>query len=208
MHKLKYPRTFHLPFSECLHSDDKALSEEQYRELLKKQLVYSEKLDGENTTMSKNWVHARSLDSVHHPSRDFLKGIWSSVRYAIPEDVRLHGEYVYAKHSIEYDLLPGYFILFGASTCEGLFLSVEEVIALARTLALPHVEFKRFTGENVWPLRSAYNISGECEGYVVRNYNSFLVESFQENVAKFVRADHVQTDVHWMHSNIKKNGLA
>lgn len=48
---------------------------------------------------------------------------------------------------------------------------------------------------------------GEQEGYVVRNANEFPVEKFSSCVAKFVRAQHVQTDDHWMHRSVIPNHL-
>jgi hypothetical protein len=45
------------------------------------------------------------------------------------------------------------------------------------------------------------------EGYVIRTFDSFHYDDFQHNVAKWVRPDHVQTDEHWMHGEIKKNKL-
>ena len=35
------------------------------------------------------------------------------------------------------------------------------------------------------------------EGLVSRNIEEYTVENFKENIFKFVRKDHVQTDVHW-----------
>jgi hypothetical protein len=40
-------------------------------------------------------------------------------------------------------------------------------------------------------------LNGEKEGFVLRNANAFPYEEYSENVAKFVRAGHVQTDKHW-----------
>jgi hypothetical protein len=45
------------------------------------------------------------------------------------------------------------------------------------------------------------------EGYVVRWTDNFEIQHFPNVVAKFVRENHVQTDKHWMHSEIVKNGL-
>ena len=39
----------------------------------------------------------------------------------------------------------------------------------------------------------------KCEGYIVRNTTKFTYRNFRNNVAKFVRKDHVQTVKHWMH---------
>ena len=42
------------------------------------------------------------------------------------------------------------------------------------------------------------NITGhEVEGFVVRNAAAFHYDDFKNNVGKYVRAHHVQTDDHW-----------
>jgi hypothetical protein len=47
----------------------------------------------------------------------------------------------------------------------------------------------------------------EHEGYVVRNADGFDYKDFSTNVAKYVRKNHVQTDTHWMHSQVVPNKL-
>lgn len=59
-----------------------------------------------------NGFHARSVDSRHHISRDWLAQFHSSIAYNIPEGWRICGEYLYAKHSIFYENLPSYFLGF------------------------------------------------------------------------------------------------
>jgi hypothetical protein len=45
------------------------------------------------------------------------------------------------------------------------------------------------------------------EGFVVRNTESFHYDDFKDNVAKWVRMDHVTSDSHWMFQEIVPNGL-
>ena len=45
------------------------------------------------------------------------------------------------------------------------------------------------------------------EGYVVRSADAFPFSSFSSRVAKYVRAGHVQTTQHWMHSALEPNRL-
>lgn len=47
----------------------------------------------------------------------------------------------------------------------------------------------------------------EQEGYVVRNAESFRFEAFRKNTAKFVRADHVTTNRHWIQKRVTPNRL-
>jgi hypothetical protein len=50
-------------------------------------------------------------------------------------------------------------------------------------------------------------INDSMEGYVVRNSDSFPYSESKHNVAKFVRANHVTTENHWMHSEVIPNKL-
>jgi hypothetical protein len=45
------------------------------------------------------------------------------------------------------------------------------------------------------------------EGYVVRSAHAFSYSIFSSRVAKYVRAGHVQTTQHWMHSALEPNEL-
>ena len=98
---VKYPRTYHFPFSPGTSSDDKILHDYSSIEGLK-DIIVTEKIDGENTTLYSHAIHARSLDSRHHPSRDWVKGLWGGIRHSIPTSMRICGENMYACHSIKY----------------------------------------------------------------------------------------------------------
>lgn len=89
-----------MPFSRGVTSDDKMLSYDKLYELYSgKQVLVTEKLDGECTTLYKDYSHARSLDSNHHPSRDWVKRFHSEIAHNIPEGWRVCGENVFAKHN-------------------------------------------------------------------------------------------------------------
>jgi len=80
--KYKYPRTYHFPWSPGLINDDKMLQDVNCFE--GKIVIITEKMDGENTTMYHDYIHARSLDSRDHPSRSYVKGIWGNIKHEIP----------------------------------------------------------------------------------------------------------------------------
>ena len=60
----------------------------------------TEKLDGENTTLYADGLHARSLDSAHHPSRTWVKALQARIGHAVPKGWRVCGENMFARHSI------------------------------------------------------------------------------------------------------------
>jgi hypothetical protein len=213
--KAKYPRTFHLPWSPGATDDDKTHTEEAIERMFGgKQVIITEKMDGENTTIySTGECHARSMDSGPHPSRDYVRGKAREVGcLGFPDGWRLLGENLYAKHSIEYDLLPDFFVVFGIVDSSNVARPWDEVEEWAKLLDLPHapVVWKgKWDTEKVmdlYPFKSLLSSSGTSEGYVVRVAGSFSMSQFDKHVAKFVRSGHVQPDsVHWMHQKVVPN---
>lgn len=94
----KYGRTFHLPISQGATSDDKIMSSLQGLKV--DDLVVTEKMDRENTTIHQGGSHARSPDSRYHPSRDWLKAFAAGISPQLAGDERIVGENLYARHSV------------------------------------------------------------------------------------------------------------
>jgi len=95
---IKYPRTYHLPCSPGCTQDDKMLNDYSYFE--GEEIVATVKMDGENTTAY--WdghIHARSLDTLPHESRSWIKNHLSAILYDLPLGWRICGENLFAKHS-------------------------------------------------------------------------------------------------------------
>ena len=203
--RYKYPRTFHLPWSEGCTSDDKKLAGSDH--FIGQQVVITEKMDGENTTIYHDHVHARSLDGSHHWSRSRVKELQSRL-YDLPEDLRICGENLYAKHSIKYDNLVDYFQVFGIWSNEEC-LSWKDTVEWAEILGLKTVPVL-YSGVYSYPIikeiQSKMDFSRN-EGYVVRLADSFRMKDFSKSVAKYVRANHVQTDEHWMTAAPETNTL-
>lgn len=204
----KYPRTPHLPWSLGKTSDDKVMSEPLVAENFHgKEVVITEKMDGENTTMYNNHIHARSLDSRHHVSRDWVKSFHATIRSDIPEGWRICGENVYAKHSVGYENLESYFLGFSIWDADNICLPWWSTLEWFDMLGVtPVTELACFKyGENSDnPKLPDLNLE-TCEGYVMRISDSFHYDEFSRCVAKFVREDHVQTDTHWMSQEVVPN---
>lgn len=92
--RTKYPRTLHVPWSPGLMNDDRAM--DHLGGFVGLDVVVTEKLDGENTTLYADGLHARSIDGRHHPSRDWVKAAHGRVAWTIPEGWRICGENMYA----------------------------------------------------------------------------------------------------------------
>ncbi len=70
----KYPRTYHLPYSPGATSDDKKLSSNWFENYKGRQIIITEKLDGENTCMNHYDVFSRSHGA---PTRSpWSKNMW------------------------------------------------------------------------------------------------------------------------------------
>ena len=204
--KYKYPKTFHWPSSPGLSNDDRMhTSTDQWDGL---EVVVTEKMDGEGTTMARDFIHARSLEFCPHPSRTFIKAIWAQVANDIPLGFRVIGENVTAIHSIEYFDLSSYFFIF--NIWEGhKCLSWDDTAEYAGLLNLPTVPVLY---RGLWKdglvddLASTLNFERQ-EGLVFRPTRSFTLKEFPTLMAKWVRKGHVQTDEHWMSQPVRFNGL-
>jgi hypothetical protein len=212
----KYPRTYHLPWSQGATSDDKTHAFDMVERMFGgKEVVVTEKLDGENTTIySTGECHARSMDSGYHPSRDYVRGLARKIGcMGIPRGWRFMGENLYAKHSIAYDLLPDYFVLFGVADENNVSRPWSEVEEWSQLLEIPHAPVVwrgRWDAARVarlYPFPTAFSSSGTvAEGYVVRVAGAFPMSEFTTNVAKFVRAGHVQAGTaHWSRVAMQPN---
>ncbi len=224
----KYNRTFHLPWSPGATSDDKTAT--SVTSLLNEPIVITEKMDGSNTSLEIDGCFARThAGPPSHLSFDGLKALHAGLKWQIDPGIQYFGEWCYAKHSIEYSELPGYFLLFGIRVLENtpipnvgvpleksFWASWERVEKQAEILGVPTVpvlykgtvtsekELKVLV-ESLMNQPSAHG--GIREGVVVRVTKLFKDDEFSSCVLKCVRANHVQTSDHWKDQEIIKNKL-
>jgi len=200
----KYPRTYHLPWSLGITSDDKILSDISCFQ--GKKLVGTIKMDGENTSFYRNNLHARSLDSKDHPSRHWIKSFHSSIKHLIPNNWRICGENLFAKHSIFYNNLESYFLGFSIWDDRNVCLNWEKTLSIFSDLGIKPVPIITETYD-INEIIEKFNNFDKQEGYVIRIFEEFKYENFSSSIAKFVRKNHVSTDKHWMFKKIEKNLL-
>ena len=202
--RVHYPRTAHLPWSPGATSDDVRAGD--LSGLHGREVVVTEKLDGENTTLYSDGLHARSLDSAHHPSRAWVKALQGRIGPLIPDSRRICGENMYARHSLDYRNLESWFYGFSVWDAEHC-LDWDATVRFLRGLGIPTppVLWRGVFDEKA--LRNLRLDPGTQEGYVVRTVTGFDQSEFTGRVAKWVRPNHVQTDVHWMQAAVVPNGL-
>jgi predicted kinase len=195
-----------LPWSPGASADDVRAGD--LSGLAGREIVVTEKLDGENTTLYADGLHARSVDSAHHPSRAWVKALQGRVAARIPAGWRVCGENMYARHSIPYDRLEGYFYGFSVWDEHDRCLDWDATVRFLRHLGVPvpQVLWRGTFDEDT--LRRLTVRTGRQEGYVVRTVEGFAREDFAGRVAKWVRPGHVTTGTHWMHTAVVANGLS
>lgn len=201
---VKYPRTYHLPFSDCLTKDDRVL--ESTAHFKDKEVVVTAKMDGEQTTMYADYIHARSTEMKRHPSRTWVQNLHSKIKSDIPKGWRICGENLYAKHSIHYKHLyeqyNTYFLVFSIWNEKNICLSWSETEFYSELIGLktvPVLYYGIYNEELIKGLFHPEYANDEAEGYVVRLSDSFSYRAFRNSVGKYVRKNHVQTGQHWFY---------
>lgn len=212
---VKFPRTYHVPWSENLQNDDRMHQEMIF--FLDKEIVVSEKLDGENTSMYTDRIHARSVDSGYHESRNWVKALHGRVKHLLDEGWRICGENMYAKHSIHYHDLVSYFYVFSIWDENNVSLSWDDVQTYCKILGLSVVpEIFRGTYHTSDALREGLTAEFEAykkkskdpvEGYVIRVVDSYPYREHRLSTAKFVRKGHVQSSDLWMYEKVVPNEI-
>lgn len=120
---IKYPRTPHLEGSR-LQPGDEDLTQVKFAELKGRHLVLEEKVDGANSAISFDADGNLLLQSRGHyltggareRHYDLMKQ-WATVHrdkfwQLLGSRYIMYGEWMYAKHSVYYDILPHYFLEF------------------------------------------------------------------------------------------------
>lgn len=219
----KFPHTPHLAWlGEGIPRDDKVLPPSEVNALLTGVVVVEEKIDGANLGISINYdgdlrVQNRGhyLDQPYTGQFEKLNA-WLAPRVealfeALIDDLIIFGEWSAARHSLDYDRLPDWYLVFDVYDRKARrFWSTVRRNALAERIGLttvPNVlqghislvELKRLLQSHP----SAYR-SGPMEGIVVRRERG----DWLEDRAKLVRPDFTQAiGEHWSRRGIQWNHL-
>ena len=209
----KYPRTYHLPFSPEVHSDDKLCDIADLYRIIDEQVevVITEKTDGGNFCLKSEGVFARSHgQETSCSSFNYIKNVhfYPNMQDITDQNLMVFGENMFAIHSIEYTNLQDFFYVFNIVERDtGLFKDFDSVVEWAtehNMLTVPEVYrgtipslqwLEKFLADE---LKKSCVLGGPREGFVVRVKGAFPADDFSKNVFKYVRKNHVAVDSeHW-----------
>ncbi len=162
------------------------------------------------TSIYNNYLHARSLDSTNHPSRNWIKQFASEKIFGhLPGGWRICGENLFAKHSIHYQDLTSYFYAFSIWSQNNIALGWDESIEWFELLGLEYVPVIYRGQYDLDAIIKAFEpYKYNHEGFVVRLSAAIEYDQFNTSFAKYVRANHVQPNAeHWMYQEIIPNNL-
>lgn len=217
----RFPHTPHLAWlGDVYPRDDKLLSCQEAKEFLTGEVLVEEKLDGANLGIS---LGSDGVLQVQNRGQ-FLVGTYGGqfsrlsswlgqhqydLCNHIQKNMILFGEWCAARHSLDYQSLPDWFVLFDVyDRSEQKFWNSTRRNELAKLLKLPVIA-SAFQGETTLKeliellkgSESQYR-SGPPEGFVVRKQSAKWCESR----AKLVRAEFTQSiDDHWRSRAIEWN---
>jgi hypothetical protein len=214
---IKYPHTPYLTFSPS--ADTKDVQDSGYfvfDNFKDKPLIVTIKMDGSNMMVTREKITARNGYDATHKSFDMAKALHARICDVIPDGVQIFGEWLYAKHSIFYSgdiALESLFMPFGVYTqADNMWGGWEDVEYWAKKIGFQTVPvLGRLEATELRILDNTLINMGEKvikqghEGIVVRSTYPFHYSQFTQNMAKYVRPNHVQTDVHWSQQPIIKN---
>lgn len=135
----KYNRTLHAQISLGTTSDDRFMPDGYVSAFAQmKELVLTEKLDGQNNCFNKHGIFARShVAPSTHPWDKPLRERWELIKNDLGE-LEIFGENMYGIHSIAYQDLESFFYVFAVRE-QDRWLSWEEVKFYAAMLDFPTV---------------------------------------------------------------------
>lgn len=199
---VKYPRTYHASWSAGITDDDRVLND--YSTFENRRVIVTRKMDGENFTGYNDYCHARSIDGRHHYTRDWAKNFWMQRSFELPIGWRVCAENLYAVHSLSYDNLDGYLYGFSVWNDKNECLSWDDTVTWFKLLDMSMVPVLYDGIFDIDKIKKCYDEKTDYdthEGYVVRLADSFYYSDFRKSVFKYVRKNHLSSNVHWFYGS-------
>lgn len=214
----KYEKTYRLVVPQIPVTGKYTLDKATAKALLSGTVTITEKMDGANCGIyiADNGYYLQKrggwMDGSHEQFK-FFQNNWQWYNqqkiFKLPKNHVVYGELMRCTHSIYYDELPDYFLVFDIYDLkDGKYLSWGRVVDICDDAGLSTVPFLGFT-ENPkindvmkWmPKKSAYGQT--CEGIVIHNYAKQLR-------GKVVKPEFIKTleeSDHWANQEVRYNKL-
>ncbi|NUB04526.1 DNA ligase [Azospirillum melinis] len=220
----RFPSTPHLAWlgHGSIPRDDKLLSKEDARDLIADEVVVEEKLDGANIGLSLTNDGALQIQNrgqyliTPHVGQfarlpDWIAQHGEQLCHFINPNLILFGEWCAARHSVGYDRLPDWFLLFDVYDLkETKFWSTTRRNVLAAQVGLSTVPTLLKGTTDLSKLAHLLTVGSSCyrigsmEGLIIRRETAKWCDSR----AKLVRDDFIQTiDEHWSRRRIEWNRI-
>jgi ATP-dependent RNA circularization protein (DNA/RNA ligase family) len=218
----KFPSTPHLALlGEIVVRHDKVMSQSQRDEFLTHDLVIEEKVDGANLGISfdssGNIIAQNRGAYLDYPYSGQWKKLseWLTPKTdelleMLTDRYILFGEWCYARHSVQYDLMPDWFFGFDVfDKKDEIFLSCrlrDELFREHGVTSVPLLKRGRFSFDEITGMLSKSRIGNQpAEGLYMRyDAGDRLIER-----AKLVRPEFIQAVVeHWSRKRITPNRIA
>ncbi|MDA3787227.1 MAG: RNA ligase family protein [Desulfobacula sp.] len=218
---LKFPSTPHLAvLGENIIRVDKVLSRKNRDAFLKSRLIVEEKIDGANLGISFDGQGNLTLQNRGSILLQPYSGQWKKLAKWLPPRLEnlfdhlhdqyiLFGEWCFAKHSVEYNRLPDYYLgfdLFDKTSRQ--FLSFDwrnQMFEQMNISSVPFIKKGTFSLQQLENLMGNSRFSdGPAEGIYLRHDG----DNWLKQRAKIVKAKFIQTiDVHWFRKAIIPNQI-
>lgn len=226
----EFPRTRHIPFEPNASKDDKVASVREFEELLASgmNITIEEKvdgancgitiLDGEPVIRNRNHILSKNYTGTRTPAKMQFAAIWTWYYNNQDKFIKLqeilgftacvYGEWLYARHSINYDRLPSWFVAFDVYDYnERKYISplrYRPALLEAGFEVVPPMEFSQITEKSLKSMRdgkTAFSENEDKEGiYLKACDGEFIIERL-----KMVRPGFIQGE-HWNKKELVKNG--
>jgi ATP-dependent RNA circularization protein (DNA/RNA ligase family) len=220
----RFPHTPHLTWlASGSPREDKVLSPEVVEQMLAEEVVIEEKLDGANLGFSIGTdgsllVQNRGQYLLPPFSGQFAQlGKWIDAHQdrlfdGLTESLMVFGEWCAARHSLDYDQLPDWWLIFDVyerkakrfwSTSRRNAWATELGVSKVPCIFKGRINMTRLVAE-VADTASRFRI-GKAEGIIIRREGAMWLE----NRAKLVRSDFTQAiEHHWRTRQMESNHLA
>ena len=199
-----YPRTMYVPYTPSHSPRDRTLSMKDMENFVGKRIIITEKLDGTNTTLYNGRVYTRSGNRSRHKIHGMVKKYHAWKVWDAP---KLHGEDIYAVHSLEYDAVAPDKTFYAFHYRLGRqFMSWDELVDYTTELDIPTVPLlfdgildsvEEVQKKHMEIFKIGSTMGSKPEGAVMRIAGRISAKEFSKDMCKAVRRDHVQTDKHW-----------